>query len=312
MFSAQSIEALAQAISGGSANDPSPSIGHYRQGWKIQRFLAEENVSFDVGGSRLGSLINRLLALRDERNGPAALQRLAEKVADPRDFIAAPAAGTAVLEYLNRHLAYDDLGLVIENRRARLRSTARTAPVVDAFTNKTVALNFETVQIEVARALESADRDPPIAITAACVIIESVCRSILAELKTEPPAKRDVEGLLRAVQEPLGLSPARTDVPDLIAADVRQVLGGLTSVAKGIGALRTHGGSAHAPVLGQAPVDARMARFAIHSASTIALFLVETWERKQRQAGKVEPRSTGRVDATDRVADVAVRQAATA
>ncbi|RYD17853.1 MAG: hypothetical protein EOP89_18190, partial [Lysobacteraceae bacterium] len=60
-------------------------------------------------------------------------------------------------------------------------------------------------------------------------------------------------------------------------------LGRMSTVAKGVGALRTHGGSAHATEIGQAPVDARIARFAIHSASTIALFLVETWERKQRR-----------------------------
>ena len=146
-----------------------------------------------------------------------------------------------------------------------------------------MTLNFEAVRVEVDRALESAERDPPVAVTAACVIIESVCRSILAELQMEAPAKRDVEGLLRAVQEPLGLHPNRSDLPPLIAADIRQILGGLTSVAKGIGALRTHGGSAHAAEIGQTPVDARIARFAIHSASTIALFLVETWERKQRR-----------------------------
>jgi len=168
----------------------------------------------------------------------------------------------------------------------RVRKLRAAGPVVVAFADKTIALNFEAVSAEVARALESAERDPPVAVTAACVIIESVCRAILAELDIEAPSKRDVDGLLRAVQEPLGLSPSRSDLAPLIAADVKQVLGGLTTVAKGVGALRTHGGSAHATELGQAPIDGRIARFAIHSASTIALFLVESWERKKRREHK--------------------------
>ena len=86
---------------------------------------------------------------------------------------------------------------------------------------------------------------PEDAVTAACSLIESVCRSILAELELPMPAKKDIDGLIKSVQEPLGLSPARSDFPTEIEADVRQVLGGLTSVAKGIGALRTHAGDAH-------------------------------------------------------------------
>ncbi|MFW8587398.1 abortive infection family protein [Rhizobium beringeri] len=62
---------------------------------------------------------------------------------------------------------------------------------------------------------------------------------------------------------------------------MRQVLGGLTSVAKGIGALRTHGGDAHGREKGFRRIDSRIARLALNSASSIALFLIETWESKQ-------------------------------
>jgi hypothetical protein len=55
----------------------------------------------------------------------------------------------------------------------------------------------------------------------------------------------NIDGLVHAVQVPLRLSPGRNDLPAEIEADVRQVLSGLTSVARGIGALRTHGGDAH-------------------------------------------------------------------
>jgi hypothetical protein len=48
--------------------------------------------------------------------------------------------------------------------------------------------------------------------------------------------------------------------------------------------LRTHGGDAHGREKGFKRIDARIARLALNAASTIALFLIETWERKERRA----------------------------
>ncbi|WP_446686926.1 abortive infection family protein [Paracoccus niistensis] len=48
----------------------------------------------------------------------------------------------------------------------------------------------------------------------------------------------------------------------------------------GVGSLRTHGGDAHGRERGYARIDARIARLSIHAASTAALFLIETWQRK--------------------------------
>jgi hypothetical protein len=98
------------------------------------------------------------------------------------------------------------------------------------------------------------------------------------------PPKKDIDGLIRAVQKPLSLSPGRMDLPAETEADIRQVLGGLTSVAKGIGALRTHAGDAHGREKGYRRIDSRIARFAINATSSIALFLIDTWERQQHRS----------------------------
>ncbi|MCW5725738.1 MAG: abortive infection family protein [Maricaulaceae bacterium] len=107
-----------------------------------------------------------------------------------------------------------------------------------------------------------------------------MCRSILIELGEPLPAKKDVQGLFNAVKGPLGLSPDRSDLDPLIAGDVRTTLGGLATVIQGVGALRTHAGDAHGRERGYARVDARIGRLSIHAASTVALFLIETWQRK--------------------------------
>lgn len=92
------------------------------------------------------------------------------------------------------------------------------------------------------RTLGRVEQDPEDAVTAGSSMMESACRSPLIEFELPlPPKKNDIEGLMRAVQEPLGLRPGRSDLSTEIAKDFRQILGGLTSTVLGVGALRTHG-----------------------------------------------------------------------
>ena len=155
-----------------------------------------------------------------------------------------------------------------------------STPVVSHLADLAQVISFDTVQRDLDRALASVQTDPEDSITAACSTIESVCRSILVELGEPLPSKKDVQGLYNAVKKPLGLSPDRTDVDAQIADDVRKVLSGLATTIEGIGALRTHAGDAHGRERGHSRVDERIARLAIHSATTVSLFLIETWQKK--------------------------------
>jgi len=47
-LSEQSLDALAQVISGGSANNAEPPIGVYRQGWKIEAWFKVFGVPVDL------------------------------------------------------------------------------------------------------------------------------------------------------------------------------------------------------------------------------------------------------------------------
>ncbi len=73
-----------------------------------------------------------------------------------------------------------------------------------------------------------------------------------------------------------------TGPTDHVSNDIKQILTGLISVTSGIGALRTHGGDAHGRGRKKTPVDARIARLAIHAASTASLFYIETWNRMKQ------------------------------
>ncbi len=286
VFSSYVLTALTDVITGGSANDATPSIGVYRSAYALHEFMMECGVSFQVDGSRVPSVRDKLRELIFIDPTGADIVRMIEHVADPRAYISEPEKGGAVVDHLNKALEADGFRVVVIRGKARLQKITRDSAVLDAFGSKANILDFDTVIREIDRALANAEIDPEDAVTAACSILESVCRSILIEMGETLPPKRDISGLMRALQDILGLSPARTDLPADVADDIRQVLSGLTTTAKGIGALRTHGGDAHGREKGRRSVDARIARLAIHSSSTIALFLIETWERQNNPKTK--------------------------
>lgn len=279
-LSPQAVDALAEIISGGSGNDSTPPIGIYRSGPKIEKFMRACNVAFRVAGSRVPSLVSCLIEINNSYESEKVLPRIIEAAADPRDFVNDPSRHAAVLDHLNRVLRYDGFELQQQGHRARLVVAGHATPVVEQLAGMVETISFDTVQRDLGRALVSIETDPEDAITAACSTVESVCRSILIELGEPLPAKKDVQGLFNAVKGPLGLSPDRSDLDPLIASDVRTTLGGIATVVQGVGALRTHAGDAHGRERGYARVDSRIGRLAIHAASTVALFLIETWRRK--------------------------------
>lgn len=279
-LSPQSIDAIADIISGGGGHDTTPPIGIYRSGPKIEKFMRACNVAFTVNGSRVPSLVQCLINLNNGFEADQALPRIIEAAADPRDFIHEPERHIAVLDHLNRALRFDGFEVQQQGGRMRLVEAGKNVPVLAELAGLSEVIDFDTVSRDLERAVASSQTDPEDAVTAACSTVESVCRSILIELGLPLPAKKDVQGLYNAVKQPLGLSPDRSDLEPLIAGDVRQILSGLATVIGGIGALRTHGGDAHGREKGYARIDARIARLSIHAASTVALFLIETWQRK--------------------------------
>lgn len=49
-----------------------------------------------------------------------------------------------------------------------------------------------------------------------------------------------------------------------------------------LGSLRTHSGDTHGRGKNTSHVDSGLARLAIHSASTVAKFFIETWQRQKK------------------------------
>ncbi|MBX3408072.1 MAG: abortive infection family protein [Phycisphaeraceae bacterium] len=200
-----------------------------------------------------------------------------EQLADPRNHQFS--SHQLTLDHLNSVLRGDGYEARLVGEKYRVVSTGLNAVAAAALTETVDALDLQSVQADFERAISDAEADPAGALTSACSTVESVCKCILDGMDRPYPNKEDISHLSNEVAKHLGLSPARTDLPPLLAQDLKQVLGGLQSVAGGIGALRTHFGDAHGKGKARAPIDSRIARLAIHAASTLSLFYIETWQR---------------------------------
>jgi hypothetical protein len=276
-FSTQTIAALAEVITGGSANTNTPVVGIYRTGTDLIDFFRHLGHTINIG-SRVPSVRLYLDELHARPDGEAALARVIEQAADPRDFLDHPDRHTAVVEYLNRRLALDGFELRTVGVRVKLVRVNADAAAVCDLRARIEAHDLDSVRLDFERALTGGD--PEDAITAACSMVESVCKCLLDLMGKPYPADKSIAPLAKEVSRHLNLSPDR-EVPN----DIKQILGGLASVVGGIGALRTHAGDAHGRGQGTPRVDARVARLAVHSASTLALFLIETWQKRREGGG---------------------------
>jgi hypothetical protein len=136
--------------------------------------------------------------------------------------------------------------------------------------------DLTSIESEFNRALTNVESNPREAISAASNILESVCKVYIAEEGLDAPTKQDLKPVWNIVRKHLGFDPSTVEDQDL-----QQILSGLISITEGIGALRTHASSAHGAGKKSYKIEPRHARLAVHAAHTIALFVLESWQRRR-------------------------------
>jgi hypothetical protein len=139
-------------------------------------------------------------------------------------------------------------------------------------------LSIAEVEEEFERAHRSVDVDPAAAVTAACAILEALCKAYIAEHGLDLPSNQTIKPIWGVVSKHLKIAPESVEEDDL-----KRILSGLTSIVDGIGSYRTHAGSAHGHGRRQYKVAPRHARLAVHSAHTLCLFVMETWQARRSE-----------------------------
>ena len=133
---------------------------------------------------------------------------------------------------------------------------------------------YEAAVHDFERALEYVETDAEQALGSASSTLESICKAILEKFGEQCPKDESLAPLVRAVFMKMDLSPEGHADPD-----IKRVLGGLVNSAVGLGVLRTKYSGFHGKSSEQKRkrLSGRHARLAVNSASTVGLFLVETY-----------------------------------
>ena len=122
-----------------------------------------------------------------------------------------------------------------------------------------------------------AQSDPPLAIGTAKELIESTAKTVLQERGLNVDDRDDLPALINRAQEALGLHPRSAHPgPDSTEA-VKRILGGLMSIAAGLGELRNRGyGTGHGPKGERVGLRPRHARLAVNAAVTWCSVMLDT------------------------------------
>ena len=135
---------------------------------------------------------------------------------------------------------------------------------------------YPACRTEFDRIYKNVESDPASAVTASCALLESLFKTYIEEENLDMPSDQSIRPLWRVIRADLKLDPAALQDEDL-----RTALTGLAAIVEGIGALRTHKGSAHGHGKTVYKLKPRHARLAAHASFTLASFVLEAWGERE-------------------------------
>ncbi|MDA0574117.1 abortive infection family protein [Burkholderia gladioli] len=119
-------------------------------------------------------------------------------------------------------------------------------------------------------AVDATNQDSADALTRCSRFLEAVCSTILRDRRIPFPKDKSMSPLVKACLEVLTW-PAEKEAGE----DVKKILGGIQSITNGIGALRTHFGTAHGATSHLPPLDRGYAVFVKQATVAAATFLLD-------------------------------------
>jgi len=151
---------------------------------------------------------------------------------------------------------------------------------------KTVTFDAKHLAEQIRRMEHSVHSDPSLAIGTAKELIETCCKTILAERGKTFPGKPEIPELTRATLKELKLVPDGIDDSARGSDVLKRLLQNLGTIGNNLAELRGlygtgHGKHAHAETL-----SPRHAKLAVGAASTLATFLFDTHQEMLKISGK--------------------------
>jgi hypothetical protein len=157
-----------------------------------------------------------------------------------------------------------------------ISGSANLAPLKEV----AVVFNAQHLREQIHRMESSVNSDPSLAIGTAKELIETCCKTILAERGKQVSGTPDVSTLTKETLKELKLVPE--GVSDAVrGADViKRLLSNLGTIGNGLAELRGLYGTGHGKHGGATGLGVRHAKLAVGAAATLAVFLFETHKDK--------------------------------
>ena len=129
---------------------------------------------------------------------------------------------------------------------------------------------------QITRMEAAVENDPSLAIGTAKELVETVCKTILKERNIKLTGNENLPKLVKATAKELKLTPS--DIADDAKASdsIKRLLSNLATITNGVAELRNSYGTGHGKEAKSRGLTSRHAKLAVGSASTLAIFLVET------------------------------------
>jgi hypothetical protein len=152
-------------------------------------------------------------------------------------------------------------------------------PSLDDLKQKAQSLNANHLAEQIRRMKDSIETDPSLAIGTAKELIETCCKTILAERGQELSGTPDIPTLTKTTLKELNLVPE--GVPNAARGSdvIKRLLSNLSTVGHGLAELRGLYGTGHGQHGLTSGLSSRHAKLAVGAASTLAVFLFETHEQ---------------------------------
>lgn len=149
-------------------------------------------------------------------------------------------------------------------------------PVLDSIKQTAIVFDASHMKEQIRRMESSVNSDPSLAIGTAKELIETCCKTILAERGKPVAGTPDVSTLTKATLKELKLVPE--GVPDAArgGAVVKRLLQNLGTIGNGLAELRGLYGTGHGQHGNTSGLRPRHAKLAVGAAATLATFLFET------------------------------------
>jgi hypothetical protein len=156
-------------------------------------------------------------------------------------------------------------------------------PSIDELSDTATEMDAQVLRQQVERIRHAIDDDPDLAIGTAKELLETTCKTILADAGTAIDPTWDLQRLAKEARSVLQLVPE--DVPNSTkgAEVVKRILSSLAQVSTGIAELRNLYGTGHGKGGRSKSLSARHARLAASCATTLAIFLFETHEARKEK-----------------------------